>query len=247
MLKVVLFGFSGRMGSAIAQRLYNDDSATLHGSVRRDSKGSDALIGFDADGHPIELELLLSSGDVAIDFSLPEAVEKHATLCAQSDLPYVCGVTALTEDTLGVLATLATSLPLLWAPNMSTAVNLCFGAVADIAARLPSGFSVRIHDIHHAAKKDAPSGTALEFGRQIQQATTGSEPVRIDYSSVREGHHPGEHHIMFSAGTDQIEVRHRAGARDEFAAGAIQAARWLSNQSDGLYNMLNALGITSSS
>ena len=165
-------------------------------------------------------------------------------MCRQHALAYVCGVTALTAETRAAMSDASAHTAVLWAPNMSVGVTVCFGAAADIASRLGAGFSVAIHDIHHAAKKDAPSGTALEFGRVIEAASSGD--VDIGYSSVREGDHPGEHRIMFSAGTDVIELRHRAGDRGEFARGAVRAARWLSKQPAGLYNMRNVLGITSS-
>ncbi len=242
-LQVVVFGATGRMGAAVVDKLAHSAFAYV-GSVRRKA-GSDQLEGVTAKGAVVSLESLLDSADVAIDFSLPEAVQRHVSLCQSHKLPYTCGVTALTDDTLEALDSAAKSLPVLWAPNMSTGVTVCFGAAADMAARLGQGFSVAITDIHHAGKMDAPSGTALEFGRVIEQASGGD--VDITYDSVREGSHPGEHHIVFRSDGDLIELRHRAGDRAEFASGAIRAAEWLATRQSGLYNMRNVLGITSSS
>ncbi len=232
------------MGAAVVSKLSGLETLLFGGLVRR-IKGSAELEGVDASGASVALDLLLASADVAIDFSLPGAVERHVNLCSEHMLPYLCGVTALDDDTVNALSVAATAIPVLWAPNMSTGVTICFGAAAEIATRLGKGFSVAITDIHHAGKQDAPSGTALEFGRVIQQASAGD--VEIAYESVREGSHPGEHHIVFSHGGDQIELRHAAGDRGEFASGAIRAAQWLSSREPGLYNMRNVLGITSSS
>ncbi len=240
--RVVLFGASGRMGQAIRAVLFHEPRAELVGVAGRNSSGE--LEFRDCDGGSLSAAEVLEQADVAIDFTLPEAVEAHATLCGSNNLPYVCGVTGLSEQNLEALGRLSSQNALLWAPNMSTSVTVCFGAVADIAQRLGADVHVSITDIHHEAKKDAPSGTALEFGRVIAEASP--HDVDIVYSSVREGAHPGEHHIVFQSGSDEIEVRHRAGDRAEFAIGAVRAARWLVEQPSGFYNMRNVLGITSS-
>jgi len=231
------------MGVTVVGKLANHEALLFGGLVRR-IQSSPEFEGVDASGTPVALDVLLASVDVAIDFSLPEAVERHVSLCSKHKVPYVCGVTALDDHTLNALSAAATAISVLWAPNMSTGITICFGAVADIATRLDRDFSVAITDIHHAGKQDAPSGTALEFGRVIQQASSGD--VEIAYESVREGSHPGEHHIVFSLGADQIEIRHAASDRGEYASGAIRAAQWLISREPGLYNMRNVLGITSS-
>lgn len=243
-VRVVLFGASGRMGGAVAKRLETDQHARYAGSVRRSNTDNGALEGLDASQQVQDVQTLLADAHAAIDFTLPEGVHTHVALCARFGVPYVCGVTALSDDTLKELQSFATDLPVLWAPNMSTGVTVCFGAAADIASRLGAGFSVSITDIHHAGKQDAPSGTALEFGRVIRDAA--KKDVDIAYESVREGTHPGEHHLVFRSGSDVIELRHRAGTRDEFAAGAVRAAQWLATQTPGFYNMRNVLGITGS-
>ena len=242
-VRIVVFGASGRMGRSVIDVIANGAGTMLAGSVRRGSRGE--LEFMDAGGQAVESQALLAQADAAIDFTLPEAVNAHVALCSEHDLPYVCGVTGLGEHTLAILAQMARQQAVLWAPNMSTSVTICFGAAADIAARLDAGFTVSIADIHHEGKKDAPSGTALEFGRVIQAASAGE--VEISYSSVREGSHPGEHHIVFRSANDVIELRHCAGSRSEFAAGAVRAAQWIAEQPPGLYNMRNVLGITSSS
>ncbi len=241
-VRVVVFGASGRMGQAIQEILSSDSGTELAGAVGRSRSGAAEYV--DAAGQYVDAARLMADADVAIDFTLPEAVDAHVTLCGDHKVPYVCGVTGLDERALDLFSQQSADQAILWAPNMSTSVTITFGAAADIARRLGADFHVSIADIHHQGKKDAPSGTALEFGRVIQEAS--QHEVDIVYSSVREGAHPGEHHIVFQSGSDEIELRHRAGDRREFAVGAVRAAVWLVEQPPGLYNMRNVLGITSS-
>ncbi|MEM7081817.1 MAG: 4-hydroxy-tetrahydrodipicolinate reductase [Pseudomonadota bacterium] len=240
--RVVLFGATGRMGRALQLVLAESAQAAFFGAVGRVVAGGH--VATDATGAATDPKNLLEQADVCIDFTLPETLGTHLDLCTQHRVAYVSGVTGLGDAAQDALDHAADTIPLLWAPNMSTSVNVCFGAAADIARRLSGEVSVSIHDIHHAGKQDAPSGTALEFGRLIQATGATLQPIR--YTSVRDGRHPGEHHILFESGTDQIELRHRAGDRREFAVGAVRAASWLIDQSPGRYNMQNVLNITNS-
>ena len=241
LIDVGLCGATGRMGQVVANTLA-DHPATRLAAVS--AGGSHPRIGKAlAPHHDVVLQTpgeLMKHCAVVIDFSLPDAVVEHAGLCEQHKLPYVCGVTSLNDRTIAKLSKLARTVPVLWAPNMSVGVNLAFDAVRNIAGNLNKPFSVSILDIHHAGKNDAPSGTALEFGRIISVAS-GTNP-EITYESVREGHNPGEHLVAFDAGGERLEVRHCADSRRDFADGAVRAALWLHRQSPGLYNMRNVLG-----
>ena len=78
-------------------------------------------------------------------------------------------------------------------------------------------------EIHHATKKDAPSGTLLSLVEKMKQAATRS----IDASSSRAGAHPGTHEIGFDSPADTITIRHTARSREGFARGALRAAQWI--------------------
>jgi 4-hydroxy-tetrahydrodipicolinate reductase len=145
------------------------------------------------------------------------------------------------------------------APSMSTAVNVVMKLVADAARILrsnPDGVDVEIIERHHRFKEDAPSGTALQFGRIVaeqmgqQQHTHGREgrtgkrpPSEIGYHAVRTGDNVGEHTIIFGLMGETIDLTVRGHTRDSYALGALTAARYLAAQKPGLYSMADALGL----
>jgi 4-hydroxy-tetrahydrodipicolinate reductase len=178
--------------------------------------------------------------DVAIDFSTADALRGNFARYVERRLPVVIGTTGWSAQApelrsqaeragLGVVA----------AANFSIGVNLFQLMVAE-AARLmePHGaFGAWIHEAHHAAKRDAPSGTALML-RDTMVAAGYSRP--IDVSATRAGAIPGIHTIGFDGPSDTIELTHTARDRRGFAAGALLAARWLPGRR-GWFSMTDVL------
>jgi 4-hydroxy-tetrahydrodipicolinate reductase len=128
---------------------------------------------------------------------------------------------------------------LLWAPNFSAGVVL-FGALLERAGVLfgGAGFDAHIVETHHAAKKDAPSGTSLSLGRAFR-AAGGSAP---EITSIRVGHVPGTHELLLEGPFEQIRLVHEARDRRVFADGALRAAAWLCGRR-GVFTMNDVLGI----
>ena len=164
--------------------------------------------------------------DVAIDFSVAEAVLPNLRALAATGTPVVIGVTGWAahldeakaiarEARLGVLAS----------ANFSIGLHIFRAAVATAARGFSSqAYGAWIHEIHHSAKRDAPSGTAF----LLRDAMTRSGYDRhIDVSSSRAGAVPGTHTVGFDAASDTIELTHRARDRRGFASGAVLAAEWL--------------------
>jgi 4-hydroxy-tetrahydrodipicolinate reductase len=182
------------------------------------------------------------SADVAIDFSIGEAVPANLLHLAARGISVVVGTTgwqahepALRAEAehrgVGVVA----------APNFAIGVNL-FLALTERAADLWKGqpaFGAWLHELHHAAKRDAPSGTALELERAMRQQ--GYEQP-IDVSSTRAGSIPGTHTIGFDAAAETITLTHTTRDRTVFARGALQAATWLRGRR-GWFTMRDVLGI----
>src|SRR5262249_43545680 len=151
----------------------------------------------------------------------------------------------------------AHAIPLLMAPNMSLAVNLLMSLTRHAAEALKGkGFDVEILERHHRYKKDSPSGTALHFARIIQQAMgqthvrhgreglVGERPAHeIGIHAIRVGDNVGEHTIIFSTLGETLELTHRAHARDCYARGALQAAKFLAGKPAGRYTMNDVLGL----
>jgi 4-hydroxy-tetrahydrodipicolinate reductase len=165
--------------------------------------------------------------DVAIDFSIPAAVPRNVEGLAALGVNIVLGTTGWLEHADAVRrAVEAGGIGLVWSPNYSVGVNAFFRLVAE-AARLLAGqpeYGAWAWEIHHAAKKDAPSGTLLKLVEEMKKAGYGR---RIDAASNRAGAHPGTHEIGFDSAADTIVLRHTARSREGFARGALQAAQWV--------------------
>lgn len=197
--------------------------------------------------------------DALIDFSVPFAAVEIIQKCAEAGVPVVLATTGLDDGQQGRVAAAAERIPICWAPNMSLAVNLTM-KLAEIAGRAlrnhPGGADVEIIECHHRFKEDAPSGTALQFGRiladtmgmtQAQHGREGRPGPRprdeIGFHAVRAGDNPGEHTILFGLLGESIELRVAATNRDCYAQGALAAARWLVGKSAGRYDMKDVLGL----
>jgi 4-hydroxy-tetrahydrodipicolinate reductase len=168
--------------------------------------------------------------DVAIDFSIPAAVPRNVEGLAALGVNMVVGTTGWLEHADAVRrAVEAGGIGLVWSPNYSVGVNVFFRLVAE-AARLLAGqpdYGAWAWEIHHAAKKDAPSGTLLKLVEEMKKAGYGR---RIDVASNRAGAHPGTHEIGFDSAADTIVLRHTARGREGFARGALQAAQWVAGK-----------------
>jgi len=180
--------------------------------------------------------------DVAIDFSTADALQANFARYVEMRMPVVIGTTGWTAaaQTLRAKAEQA-RLGVVASANFSIGVNL-FEMMAVQAARLMRAhreYGAWIHEMHHAAKRDAPSGTALLLRDAIVKAGFDGP---IDMSSTRAGMIPGTHTIGFDGPSDTIELTHRARDRRGFASGALLAARWLPGR-QGWYTMADVLRV----
>jgi 4-hydroxy-tetrahydrodipicolinate reductase len=196
--------------------------------------------------------------DVIIDFSTPEGVQSIVAFCEDRRIPLVVATTGLTSDQKDLVLSAAQTIPILMAPSMSMAVNLVMKLVADAARilnRNTDGVDVEIIERHHRFKEDAPSGTALHFGRIIsaemgqsrhvhgREGRIGKRPRHeIGYHALRTGDNVGEHTIVFGMMGETIDMTVRGHTRDSYAYGALAAARFLVQHGAGLYSMADVLG-----
>jgi 4-hydroxy-tetrahydrodipicolinate reductase len=180
--------------------------------------------------------------DVAIDFSTPDVVVSNAVTLAGRGINLVIGTTGWQKNEAVVRQAVASGgAGAVVAPNFSTGVVL-FEALAGQAAKLfapQQDFGAFLHEAHHAAKKDAPSGTALFLKRAMEQSGF-SRP--IDVSSSRAGFIPGTHTIGFDGPAETITLTHTARDRTAFARGALAAAHWIAGKK-GWYSMKDVLGV----
>jgi 4-hydroxy-tetrahydrodipicolinate reductase len=208
----------------------------------------------------VPLSVVAESGaDVVIDFSVPNAAIAVVAHCVEFRTPLAIATTGFEPDQRELIAKAAKEVPVVFAPSMSTAVNLVM-KLTEIAGRVlrdyPSGVDVEIIERHHRFKEDAPSGTALKFGEIVaetmgldqhvhgREGRTGQRTRNeIGYHAVRVGDNPGEHTIVFGMLGETIELRVAASNRDCYAQGALLAAKWLVGKPPGLYGMNDVLGL----
>ena len=165
--------------------------------------------------------------DVAIEFSIPAAVPGNVEGIAALGVPLVVGTTGWLEHIDRVKRAIEVhNTGLVWSPNFSIGVNVFFRLVAEAARLLAAepGYGAWAWEIHHAAKKDAPSGTLLKLAEEMKKAGYARH---IDVGTNRAGTIPGTHEIGFDSGADTITLRHTARSREGFARGALKAAQWI--------------------
>lgn len=181
----------------------------------------------------------LSGAQVAIEFTTPDAAPSNARACAAAGCPVVVGTTGWYGDLPGVSADVERGGgAMLTAPNFSVGVAVFDRVVAE-AARLfgqLGSFDAHLVETHHAAKKDAPSGTAGALARTASAALGRQIPV----TSIRTGHVPGTHEVVFDAPFEQVRLIHEARDRRVFAEGALVAARWIVGRK-GIFTMQDVL------
>jgi 4-hydroxy-tetrahydrodipicolinate reductase len=165
--------------------------------------------------------------DVAIDFSVADAVPATVARLAQRRIAIVIGTTGWQASEPAIRETTARAgTGVVAAPNFAIGVNIFLAAAAQLAAQMAAqpAFGAWIHELHHAAKRDAPSGTALAIAARMRASGYSRD---IPIASTRAGSIPGTHTIGFDAASETITLTHQARDRGAFARGALVAARWI--------------------
>ena len=266
MIKIIVAGAAGRMGIRIINIINESDGVTLGGAFEHPDNpriGQDAGIvaGIGEKGIKISgsLDDIINSGDVIIDFTVPAATMSNVKKTASAGKAIVIGTTGISDDELKEIRQAAKNIPLVMAPNMSVGVNVMFKIAAEMAKILGNDYDMEIVEAHHRLKKDAPSGTAIGLAKKLAEATgrdlektavysrhgiigerTGEE---IGIQTVRAGDITGDHTVLFGGIGERLELTHRAHNRDNFAKGAVRAAKWVANRGAGLYDMQDVLGL----
>lgn len=264
--RIAVTGAAGRMGRMLIEAISKAEGAQLTAAIERPESsliGSDAgeLAGIGKNSITVvgNLDEVLGSFDVLIDFTAPDATIANARLCSEHGKKMVVGTTGLTSGQRAELQVLASSAALCVAANYSTGVNLCL-KLLDVAARvMGDDVDIEIYEAHHRHKVDAPSGTALAMGEVVARAldrnldevavygregqTGARDRDTIGFATVRGGDVVGDHTVMFMAEGERVEITHKASNRMSFARGAVRAAKWLQQQPPGLFDMQDVLDL----
>jgi len=266
LIRAAVAGAAGKMGRRILAVLRAESDFTVSGAFERPESphvGQDA--GVVAGQPPLDVPvtaglasaLSRSAADVVIDFTAPAASLEHAQLCAEKGVALVVGTTGFTAQGKAELAACAQSVPILFAPNMSVGVNVLFRLVAQAARALGPEYEIEIVETHHRHKRDSPSGTAVRLAEVAADASSldprtacvyerhgdvgPRKPGTIGVQALRGGDVVGDHTVFFLADGERLELTHRATSRDNFARGAVRAARFVVAQKPGLYDMQDVL------
>ena len=272
-LKLCIAGASGRMGQALIEAALSTSDLEItsaldmtgnpfvgHDAAERFGRVTGALVQTD-------VEAAVRAADVVIDFTRPAGTMAHVAACARHRVAAVIGTTGLDSEHQRALAKHAATIPIVYAPNMSVGVNVLFELVESAARALGPAYDIEIIEMHHKHKVDAPSGTAIQLGKAAaagrrlnfdssavysREGNVGArQSDAIGFATLRGGDVIGEHTVVFAGTGERVELTHRAMSRQNFAAGALRAARFIADKrrsgANGLFDMRSVLGLTSSS
>ena len=264
-MKIAVAGASGRMGRMLIEAIVADPDATLSGALDMagaPGMGSDAAaFSGQAAGVMIESDLAkgLAQSEFLIDFTRPEGTLKHLDYCAAHGIKMIIGTTGFDDAGKAAIAAAAKKTAIVFAPNMSVGVNVTMKLLELAAKSFSHGYDIEIIEAHHRHKVDAPSGTALKMGEVIAEAlgrdlkhvgvfaregVTGErDPSSIGFATIRGGDIVGDHTVLFAGIGERIEITHKSSSRVTYAHGSLRAARFLREQSSGLFDMQDVLGL----
>ena len=208
------------MGRALIQMISETGGCVLAGSFGR---GDDPLP-------------LIAKAEALIDFTTPALSVELAALAAQARIVHVIGTTGFSDDDDAKIRAAARHAVIVKSGNMSLGVNLLAALVKQAAKALP-GFDLRIFEMHHRNKVDAPSGTALMLGN-------ASERNDVEYASLRGGTVVGEHQVILAGPHERVVLSHSRRGSNDLRAGALAAAKWGQGRKPGLYAMADVLGLS---
>jgi 4-hydroxy-tetrahydrodipicolinate reductase len=266
-MRLIVAGAGGRMGRTLVHAIAATDGVVLAGGV--DAPGSAAigrdageLAGLGKNGVTVAADVapLLAQADGLIDFTIPAATLAFAELTGRKGLLHLIGTTGIDSEGERLIADAAKRAVIVKSGNFSMGVVLLEALIRRVARTLPEEFDIEILEMHHNKKIDAPSGTALMFGRAAAQGrgvdlaqrsvrgrdgVTGARcPGDIGFASLRGGSVVGDHSVIFAGPAERVELTHRAEDRMIFARGALRAALWARGKPPGLYSMADVLGLS---
>ena len=243
-MKLTVTGRNGRMGQQVLAAIEAEENATAHST------------------HDVgeDLAAALSDTEAVIDFTLPALTDELLAKAVSSNIALIIGTTGHSDEQRAAIAEAAKTIPIVYASNYSTGVNLLFHLTRKAAAILGNdAFDIEVTEMHHRHKVDAPSGTARTLLEILNEETNTSyendvthgrvgEPgprpnKEIGMHTLRGGDVVGDHTVMFAAEGERFELTHKASSRMTFASGAVRAALWLKDQPAGLYDMQDVLGL----
>jgi len=266
MTRIAITGAAGRMGRSLIEACRQADEMEVTAALEHPQSpllGSDAgdLAGIGKLGVQVgsDLAAVAADFDVLIDFTRPGPTLENLETCRKAGRRMVIGTTGFSAAEQQQIAGAASDIAIVFAPNMSVGVNLCFKLLETAARVLGDEVDVEIIEAHHRHKVDAPSGTALRMGEVVaaalgrdlercavygRQGHSGERDRKtIGFETIRAGDIVGDHTVMFAGSGERVEITHKASSRMTFANGAVRASGWLMSRDTGLFDMQDVLGL----
>jgi len=248
-MNLIIHGINGNMGKFVLDIANQNDDITIVAGIDANQNQAHTFPMFETIG-ACDIK-----ADMIIDFSHYSLMPALLDYIETSKTPAVICTTGLDEGLQQRIEDLSQQVPLFLSGNMSLGINLLINLVKKAAAVLNDNFDIEIIEKHHNKKVDSPSGTAYMIAEEINRELDNSmdyvygrygnetkrEKKEIGIHGVRGGTIVGEHDVIFAGPDEIIEIKHSARSKRVFAEGAVSAAKFLVNQSPGLYNMNHIL------
>ena len=250
MIKAIMHGCNGRMGTIISDLSEKDDHIEIVAGVDPTGKGRF--------GYPVFYSISDCDveADVVIDFSNASAMAELLAYCTDKKIPCVLCTTGLSAELTAEVEKASEKVAILKSANMSLGINLLMKLLKEASQVLaPAGFDIEIVEKHHNQKLDAPSGTAIALADSINDEFDGAyeyvfdrsqrrakrDSKEMSISAVRGGSIVGEHDVIFAGQDEVITFSHMAYSRAVFGKGAVEAAKYLAGKPAGMYGMSDVI------
>lgn len=265
-IRIAILGINGRMGRMLVQACIN---LNLQITVATGRSGSSCIgreLGEYLNLTPLnayitdDLYSVIDNCDVVVDFTTAEALPNHLVICQQAKKPIIIGITGLSDELSEKILIASQDIAIVHSGNYSIGVNLSVDLVRIATQLLGQNYEAEIIEAHHRQKIDAPSGTAFMYAQAITQARKQiltdvakyhrygnfihkRDQREVGLQAIRGGDIVGEHTTIFYGDGEQIEIKHIANHRMNFAIGAIRAAIWACSHTNGLYDMTDVIKV----
>ena len=264
MLRLCVAGAAGRMGNALIREaaakghqvtgaVETQDNTCIGRTLRELGicEFDTRIVG------PDKINEACRDSDVYVTFTAPAAEMQNIPAVVALGKRVVLGTTGFTEEqNRQICEALEGKVPAVFAPNFSVGVNILFNLAKALKA-FPQEYTFSISEIHHTAKKDAPSGTAKKLGQIItnlrgyrrtvygREGISPRQPKELEITALRAGGVPGIHNLIVAGPHEMLKIEHVAFSRSVFAQGAVYAAEWLSSQTQPrIFSMGDVLGLS---
>ncbi|CAL4319465.1 4-hydroxy-tetrahydrodipicolinate reductase [Buchnera aphidicola (Thelaxes suberi)] len=256
-INIAIVGALGKIGTLLTQTIQQTNDCTLIASIiTKKQQFNDEKNNFNVFSC-LSQAIKNNDIDVIIDFSTPKSTMEQIIICQKFKKNMVIGTTGFSSQQKKIIMEASKNIGIVHSANFSIGINLMHTLLKKTAKMIGNNTDIEIIEYHHRNKKDTPSGTALYLGNTIcntlnwnleksaiyrkKEITNGRKNNTIGFSSIRAGNIIGEHKVIFVNESESIEITHKAMNRLPFVKGAIQAAKWILNKKNGLFDMHDVL------